>query len=129
MMRMVVLLVAVVVGVSGAGEAAAQAPAKCPDLAGYRFDREKDFAAQAGDRLLAEIRECNQDAYSTLVDSVRHQIQADETAKFANQRRYVIWAFGAAWALLALAALGIWLRQGKLRAQIDELEARLRKAA
>lgn len=45
-----------------------------------------------------------------------------------KNRKHVIMAYGALWGIVTVFVVGLWLRQRKLSAEIDRLEAELKKA-
>lgn len=52
---------------------------------------------------------------------------SDAKAATAN-KKFVIWAYAAIWAILTLFVVGMWLRQNRLKAEIDRLERELNRA-
>jgi hypothetical protein len=63
---------------------------------------------------------------ASVVDAVRSEIQAEETARFARQNKFVLWAYGAAWAIVAVLVAALLLRQRKLAAELSALETRVK---
>jgi len=122
-------LLAVVVLLLSAGSAAAQVPAKCfANFERWAYARDKETLAAPGERFLEDMRACDPSFAAAVVEAVRYQIHKDEVDKFTRAKSYVFAAYGIAWAVLALSALGLWLRQRRLTAEIAALEARVRAA-
>jgi hypothetical protein len=96
-------------------------------LGKYEVNREaKDDPVLAGRRFLADLEAKSPAVHASVVDAVRSQIQADETARFARQNKFVLWAYGAAWALIAILAGSLLLKQRRLAADLAELEAKVK---
>jgi CcmD family protein len=92
----------------------------------YKLNREKgDIPVDAGRRFLADLKAVSPDAWASVTDAVRLEIQKDETAKFAHQKQYVIYAYGAIWAVLAIFVIGLFMRQRHLANELAELERRV----
>lgn len=126
-MRVMFILIALVATVA-TGAAGRANPLSSLDLARYEWQRDKEFAAQAGQRFLDDLKARSPEVAANVEDAVRYKIQAEEARKFARQRRFVIAAYGTVWAVVALFAAAIFARQRRLAAQIEELESRLRAA-
>ena len=57
---------------------------------------------------------------------MRHEFHQKEAQSARRNEKFVLAAYGAAWGLLALGALGVWLRWRKVKRLLAELEARVR---
>lgn len=124
-----VLLLALLAVPAVAGAQEAQNPAKCfsnPER--WAFDRKAETIANAGERFFEDMRQCDPSFAAAITEAVRYQIQADESQKFVRSSKYVMAAYGVAWAILAAAGLALYLRQRRLNDEISALEAKLRDA-
>jgi hypothetical protein len=93
----------------------------------YEVNREKqDDPVLAGRRFLADLEVVSPAVQASVVDAVRSQIQAEETARFARQNKFVLWAYGAAWAIVAALVGALLFRQRRLAAELADLEARVK---
>ena len=61
--------------------------------------------------------------------ALRFAVHRDESAAFARNNRHVVMAYIAIWVLTAGFLAALWLRQGRLRAEIARLEAEVARAA
>jgi hypothetical protein len=95
----------------------------------WSFQRDKESLQQAGERFIADMQACDPSFAATVLEVARYQLHDEETKKFVHQRGFVLWAYGIAWGVLALSGLALFLRQRRLSAEIDALEARLRAEA
>jgi hypothetical protein len=108
---------------------AAAAPARCfADSERWTYDRNRETLAAPGERFLEDMRACDPTFAAAVIEAIRYEIHADESAKFVRARGYVLAAYGVAWALLAASALFVWHRQRKLAAELTALEARIAEA-
>jgi hypothetical protein len=104
-------------------------PAKCfSDPGRWAFDRTKETIAKAGERFFEDMRKCDPTFAAAVTEAVRYEIHKDETEKFTRSSKYVMAAYGVAWAILAISGLLLWLRQRRLNDEIGALEAKLRDA-
>ena len=121
-----------------AGEPAAPAPtsATAPGAAGnplagvnlakYKLDRDKgDIPVDVGRRFLDDLKAVSPDAWASVLDAARLSIQQEEADKFARQKNYVIYAYGALWVILLVFVVGVFTRQRHLAAELAELERRV----
>jgi CcmD family protein len=122
-MRLFIIVLALFVALPAAAQ---ENPLKAVDLSKYQFDRAKETPLQAGQRLLEDLKAANPAVAANLLEAARYEIQKDETEKFARQSGSVMWAYGVAWAVLALFAAGLFGRQRRLARELEELEARVR---
>jgi len=118
---------------AAAGAARAEAPSVPPASCfahpeRWSYDRAHETLAAPGERFLADLSACDPTFSAAVIEAVRYQIQSDEAQKFARARGYVMAAYGIAWALLAVSAVALWLRQRRLGAELATLEGRLREA-
>jgi hypothetical protein len=120
-MRLVVILAALLI----APAAHADRCLASLDESRYAFERGKEDLAQPGERFLGDLRPCNPQLVAAVEEAVRYQIHDDEAKKFARNTGFVQLAYGVAWAVLAAAALGLYLRQRRLQATIEDLRRRL----
>ena len=130
MKRVFLFLVILVLGaVAGAARADEVVPkASCfADPSRWAFDRSKgETVAEAGQRFFADLRACEPTLAASIEEAVRYGIQQKEAQSFRRNQKFVLAAYGAAWGLVALAALGVWLRWRKVKQLLAELEARVR---
>lgn len=124
---LVVLLAAP--GAASAEDAVGPNPLQAADLSKYGYDPAKDVGAVVGKRFLEDVRAVDPRLYAAAVDAVRYEIQADEAAKFVRQRKYVIAAYAVLFVILVGFVAALWARSRKLQAELDALEARIRKSA
>lgn len=94
----------------------------------WAFQRGNETIAKAGERFFDDMRKCDPTFAAAVAEAVRFQIHQEETEKFVRSSKYVMAAYGVAWALLAVAGLALWLRQRRLNDEIASLEAKLRDA-
>jgi hypothetical protein len=93
----------------------------------WSLDRSKETVAQPGQRFLADLRACDATLAASIEEAVRYDIQQKEAQSFRRNQGFVLAAYGAAWGLVALAGLAVWLRWRKLKQLLAELEARVRQ--
>ncbi|MBI4511386.1 MAG: hypothetical protein HY698_17265 [Deltaproteobacteria bacterium] len=98
------------------------------DLSSYRWQRDKEFFAQAGARFLEDLRSRDKELAAAVLDAARYDIQQEEADKFARQKKFVLAAYGVLWGILVVFVTAIWLRQRRLTAALDDLEQKLKKA-
>jgi CcmD family protein len=92
----------------------------------YKLDREKgDISLDKGRLFLADLKAANPSAWASVTDAVRYDIQTEETRKFAHQKQFVIYAYGAIWVILLGFVVGLYARQRQLNAELAELERRI----
>jgi hypothetical protein len=127
MKRVFLFLVILALG-AGAARADEVVPkASCfADPSRWAFDRSKESVAQPGQRFLADLRACDPTLAANIEEAVRHEFHQKEAQSARRNEKFVLAAYGAAWGLLALAALGVWLRWRKVKQLLAELEARVR---
>jgi heme exporter protein CcmD len=104
-------------------------PASCfahPDR--WTYDRAKEPLAAPGQRFLDDMKACDATFGAAVIEAVRYAIQKDEHDKFMRQSTYVIAAYAIIWAVVAGAALTLYLRQRRLLRELADLEARLKAA-
>ncbi len=94
-------------------------------LDSYRWQRDKEFAAQAGERFFADLKAVSPEVAANVEDAVRYRLQSEEAARFARQQRYVLAAYAVLWALLVVFAVMLSLRQRRIAREMEELAARL----
>lgn len=94
----------------------------------WAYQRGQETIAKAGERFFEDMRKCDPSFAAAVAEAVRFQIHQEETEKFVRSSKFVMAAYGVAWAVLALAGLALWLRQRKLNDEIASLEAKLRDA-
>lgn len=112
-----------------AATAAAQTPSKCfAEPQRWAYDREKETLAAPGERFLEDMRNCDPSFAASVTEAIRYQIHKEEAQKFSRASTFVMAAYGVAWALLAVSALLVYLRQRRLLAEIAALDARVREA-
>jgi CcmD family protein len=132
---LVVLLVAL--GALGAHAALAEEPAApaaaaaANPLQGVNLDAYKvnletgNIPLAVGRHFLGDLKAVSPDVWASVTEAVRFDIQTEETAKFGRQKQYVIYAYGAIWAVLVIFVVGLYTRQRKLAAELAELERRV----
>jgi hypothetical protein len=125
MKRIVLLFVILGVGAARADEVVPKASCFA-DPSRWTFDRSKETVAEPGQRFLADLRACEPTLAASIEEAVRYDIQQKEAQSFRRNQKFVLAAYGAAWGLVALAALGVWLRWRKVKQLLAELEARVR---
>jgi hypothetical protein len=104
-------------------------PAKCfanPER--WAYDRKAETLAAPGERFFEDMRACDPSFAAAITEAVRYQIHTEEAQKFTRASKYVMAAYGVAWAILAGAGLALYLRQRRLNDEIASLEAKLREA-
>jgi hypothetical protein len=107
----------------------AQSPAKCfADADRWTIDRKAESLTAVGQRFLEDLRKCDSTFAAAVTDAVRYELHDEEARKFARASKFVMAAYGIAWAILAAAGLALYLRQRRLNDEIASLEARLRDA-
>jgi heme exporter protein CcmD len=94
----------------------------------WTYDRKNDALATPGKKFLDDMQACDATFAAAVTESVRYQIQQEEHDKFVKHSSFLIAAYGIVWAVVAGAALTIWLRQRRLIRDLAELEARLKAA-
>jgi hypothetical protein len=94
----------------------------------WTYHRGQETIAKAGERFFEDMRKCDPSFAAAVAEAVRFQVHQEETNKFVRSSKYVMAAYGVAWAVLALAGLALWLRQRRLNDEIASLEAKLRDA-
>ena len=125
-MRAIVLLLVLVSSVALAEE---PPPDTCfANRARWAYDRGNETLAAPGERFLEDMNGCAPTFAAAVIEAVRFQIQSDEAKKFVRAKNFVMAAYGVAWAVLAVSALFIFLRQRRLAAEIALLEAKVREA-
>jgi hypothetical protein len=92
----------------------------------WSYDRDKESLQQAGERFVDDIQACDPTLAASILEVARYRVQDKETRDFVHQRSFVVWAYGVAWALLALSGFFLWLRQRRVATELVALEARLR---
>src|SRR5262249_49318545 len=123
-MRLAIVLMFLLGGVAHAADA------KCfahPER--WSYDREKESLQQAGQRFLDDLQACDPTFAAAVLEVARYQLHDDELRKFTHQSGFVIWAYGLAWALLAVSGVLVLVRQRRLTGEIAALEARIRAEA
>jgi heme exporter protein CcmD len=130
-----VVVVLVFVGLAAGGSAIAVAdevdtpPASCfahPER--WTYDRAKESLTAPGQRFLDDMKACDATFGAAVIEAVRYAIQKDEHDKFMRQSSFVIVAYAIVWAVVAGAALTMYLRQRRLIRELADLEARLKAA-
>lgn len=101
-------------------------PLSGTNLDSYRWQRDSEFAAQAGERFLGDLKALSPEVAANLEDAVRYRLQSDEARKFAHQQRFVIAAYAVLWAILVVFAVVLARRQQRIARELDDLEQRLR---
>ena len=94
----------------------------------WSYDRAKMTLAAPGEKFFADLQKCDPTFAASVVEAIRYQIQKDETDKFMHQKQFLLAAYGICWAIVALAAVALWLRQRRLARELADLEARLKLA-
>lgn len=94
----------------------------------WTYDRSKVSLAEPGKRFLDDMQACDATFAAAVTEAVRYQIQKEEHDKFMRQSLFVIVAYAIVWAVVAAAALTLWLRQRRLIRELGDLEARLKAA-
>ncbi len=102
-------------------------PLSDADLSVYRWQRDREFSAQAGERFMQDLRTKSPEVAANVEDAVRYEIQSDEAQKFAHQKKFVLAAYGVLFAIFVLFAYVMARRQRALFTALGELEAKLRK--
>jgi hypothetical protein len=105
---------------------AAGNPLQGVDFAPYQVDVEREAALVTGQRFLADLKAANPRLASSVLEVARYEVQSDETAKFTRQSSKVMWAYGAAWSILAIFGATLFARQLRLGRELGALEARVR---
>jgi CcmD family protein len=111
-----------------AAEARAVEPRCFENVQRWSYDRGKETLAAPGERFLDDLRACDASFAASVTEAIRYRIHAEETEKLARASGYVMAAYGVAWALLALSAVALFLRQRRLARELEALEAKLREA-
>jgi hypothetical protein len=96
------------------------------DESKYRTERGKQDIAVAGERFRTDLKACNPELAAAFTEYVRYEIHDQEAASFVRHAGFVKLAYGVAWALVALAAAVMYLRQRRLEQTLDALESKLR---
>jgi len=105
---------------------AAGNPLSGVNLEKYKLERDKgDIPVEKGRLFLDDLKVASPDAWASVVDAIRFEIQKEEAEKFARQKNYVIYAYGALWVILLLFVIGVFTRQRHLAAELAELERRV----
>lgn len=94
----------------------------------WSYDRAKETLAAPGERFLDDVRACDASFAAAVTEAIRYRIHSEEAAKLTRSSHYVMAAYGVAWAVLALSAAALFLRQRRLTGEIAAMEARLRAA-
>jgi hypothetical protein len=137
--RRLLLLLVVSIGLAAGGAhavradeppPAAAAPGASPlqgvNLDAYKVNLEKgDIPLTVGRHFLADLKAASPETWASVTEAARFDIQSDETAKFAHQKQFVIYAYGAIWVILVLFVVGVYTRQRRLAAELAELERRV----
>jgi hypothetical protein len=122
-------IILVLVCLAGAARAQVSVPrAECfehPER--WKYDRASETLAQPGQRFLADVRACDTTFAASVEEAVRYAIQTKEAQSFARNQTAVLAAYGVAWGLVALAALGAWLRWRRVSRLLEELEAKVKR--
>jgi hypothetical protein len=93
----------------------------------YKINPEKDdIPLTKGRQFLADLAAADPELKASVTEAVRFEIQNEETEKFARQKGYVLWAYGALWVVLLVFVVGLLLRQRQLAAELASLEARVK---
>lgn len=124
-MRSFLLVIALALAAPLAAHATAVKDLSDEDLAPYKWQRDKENAAQAGERFMKDLWARSPEVAANVEDAVRYKIQDQETKKFFRHRRAVIVAYAVLWVVVAGFALSLWLRQRKLVEELRDLEAKL----
>lgn len=128
-LRLYVLPLLLTLGAVAPAAAEGPNPLQSADLKKYEYDPTKQLAVTVGRDFLADLTAVNKPLRAAVTDAVRYEIQAEETAKFTRQRKFVIAAYAVLFVVLAGFTTTLWLRQRKLLAELADLEARLRDGA
>lgn len=92
-------------------------------------------AAPAADPYVSPLRQSWRDEIARdpelkadIEAALRLKVHKDESAAFARNNRHVVLAYVAIWVLTAGFLGALWLRQGRLRAELARLEGELARA-
>ncbi len=131
-LSIILVLLGVCAGVAAAQEppAPAPAPAAANPLAGvsldkYRLNADKNDALQVGRAFLDDLKKASPDAWASVTEAIRYDLQTGETERFARQKNYVLYAYAALWVILLVFVVGVFARQRHLAAELAELERRV----
>jgi hypothetical protein len=58
---------------------------------------------------------------------LKRQYEAEVESKVASDYSHIVWAYGIIWALFAIYGAILWRRSAAQRADVEALEAKLRK--
>jgi hypothetical protein len=100
---------------------------KTLDEAKYVVDRAKVDLAVPGEQFYEDLKACNPTLAASITEYIRYTIHDQEAKAFTRNSNYVRLAYAIAWAIVALGAVLIYLRQRNLEQTIGELEDKLRK--
>jgi hypothetical protein len=76
---------------------------------------------------LAEIK--NDPSFNAFIEEgARYAFHRDEASKLTRNNEHVVMAYAAIWALTVLFVVLVFLRQGKLKAELARLQADLARA-
>jgi len=114
-------LLVVLALVIGSGGAAAQ-PAQSTPPAAPAEPYHSPMREQCGQELRKDF-----DWQANITDVYEVVAHEKAAAKIQRNERHVFIAYGVIWVLVALFVGMMWLRQGKLNAEIKRLEAELRR--
>lgn len=89
---------------------------------------DEPYVSPDRDKCEAELRK-DLAWYATLKLQLRDDVHADESATFTRNNRHVIIAYIAIWVLTVGFVVMLFLRQGKLQAEIARLGGELAKAS
>ena len=125
-MKRIILVLCCLAGAARA-EVSTPKPECFANPARWAYDRSVETLAQPGQRFLTDLRACDSTLAANIEEAVRYDIQTKELASFAKNQKAVLAAYGAAWGLVALAALGAWLRWRRVTRLLAELEAKVKR--
>ncbi len=126
-MKRILVSMVIILGTTAAARAEVTPPnpACFNDPSRWGWDRAKEAVAEPGQRFMADMRKCDATLAASIEDAVRYDIHEKEAQSVRRNEKFVLAAYGAAWALVALAALIAWLRLRKVTQLLAELEARV----
>ena len=119
------LLIVIVLSLAPAAAHAAGCLASL-DESKYVTERGKQDIAVAGERFRTDLKACNPELAAAFTEYVRYEIHDQEAQAFVRNAGFVKLAYAVAWAIVALAAVLMYLRQRKLEQSIDAMETKLR---
>lgn len=96
------------------------------DFTAYKYDPAKDESAIVGQKFMDDLCAADAPLCSAVKEATRYELQDESAHRFDHDRNTVITAYAVLWMILIVFVVGVWRRQQRLTAHIQDLEARLR---